>query len=67
MKAVSGREMCRALERKGWVLVRTRGSHRRYERTGSPPITVPVHGNETLKTGLQHAIMRAAGLTESDL
>jgi len=42
MKAVSGREFCKALERRGWTLVRTRGSHRRYEKAGYPPITVPV-------------------------
>lgn len=67
MKAVSGRELCRALERNGWVLVRTRDSHRRYERPGSPPLTVPVHGNATLKAKPQHVLMKAAGLTEADL
>jgi predicted RNA binding protein YcfA (HicA-like mRNA interferase family) len=67
MKAVSGRELCRALERNGWVLVRTRGSHRRYERPGSPPVTVPVHGNDTLKAKLQRVIMKATGLTAADL
>ncbi len=67
MKAVSGRELCRALERQGWILVRTRGSHRRYEKVDHPPITVPVHGNKSLKKGLQQAIMKASGLTENDL
>jgi predicted RNA binding protein YcfA (HicA-like mRNA interferase family) len=30
MKAVSGRELARILERKGWQLVRVRGSHHFY-------------------------------------
>jgi predicted RNA binding protein YcfA (HicA-like mRNA interferase family) len=67
MKAVSGKDMCKALHRQGWILVRVRGSHHRYEKTGFPPVTVPFHGNQTLKAGLQQAIMRTAGLTEADL
>ncbi len=67
MKAVSGKELCSILERLGWTLIRTRGSHRRYEKTGFPPITVPVHGNRTLDRGLQKAIMKATGITEDDL
>jgi predicted RNA binding protein YcfA (HicA-like mRNA interferase family) len=67
MKAVSGKEMCRILERNGWVLTRVRGSHHRYAKEGRPPITVPVHGNRSLKTGTQHEIMRQAGLSDADL
>jgi predicted RNA binding protein YcfA (HicA-like mRNA interferase family) len=67
MKAVSGKEMCRILERHGWVCTRIRGSHHRYQKQGHPPLVVPVHGNKTLKTGTQHEIMKNAGLTESDL
>jgi predicted RNA binding protein YcfA (HicA-like mRNA interferase family) len=67
MKAVSGEDLCKILERQGWTLVRTRGSHHRYEKAGFPPVTVPVHGNRTLKTGLQKSIMKDAGLTEDDL
>jgi predicted RNA binding protein YcfA (HicA-like mRNA interferase family) len=67
MKAVSGKELCRILERQGRILVRTRGSHHRYEKAGFPPITVPVHGNRSLKIGLQKSIMKTAGLNESDL
>lgn len=67
MKAISGKEMCPVLEKRGWVLARSRGSHFTYEKTGAGSVTVPGHGNKTLKTGLQRAIMKAAGLTEADL
>jgi predicted RNA binding protein YcfA (HicA-like mRNA interferase family) len=67
MNALTGREMARILERKGWTLVRIRSSHHRYEKAGHAPVTVPVHAGQTLKIGLQRAIMKAAGLTENDL
>jgi predicted RNA binding protein YcfA (HicA-like mRNA interferase family) len=67
MKAVSGKEMCRILEGKGWICTRIRGSHHRYEREGSSAVIVPVHRNKSLKAGTQHAIMKHAGLTEDDL
>jgi predicted RNA binding protein YcfA (HicA-like mRNA interferase family) len=67
MKPVSGKQMCKALERKGWVLVRIKSSHHRYEKAGHAPITVPVHGNQTLKPKTQRSIMKEAGLTDSDL
>lgn len=68
MKRVSGKDMCRALERLGWTLVRTRGSHHIYKQPGNPVlINVPVHGHQTLKLGTQHGIMRDAELTDHDL
>jgi predicted RNA binding protein YcfA (HicA-like mRNA interferase family) len=60
--------MCRILEKKGWVRVRTRSSHYAYQQPGDPAtVIVPVHGNRDLKPGTQRAIMRDAGLTEDDL
>jgi predicted RNA binding protein YcfA (HicA-like mRNA interferase family) len=67
VKAVSGKELCKALERLGWQRTRIRGSHHVYKKPGSPPVSVPVHGNRTLKTGIQRAIVKAAGLSEADL
>ncbi|MDP9375229.1 MAG: type II toxin-antitoxin system HicA family toxin [Chloroflexota bacterium] len=66
MKAVSGRELGRILERHGWRLLRVRGSHHLYGK-GASRIVVPVHGNQTLKAGLQRDLMKQAGLTEEDL
>ena len=67
MKAVSGKELCRALERRGWLLDRVRGSHHVYKDPSGGHVSVPVHGNKTLKPGTQRAIMKDAGLTEADL
>ena len=67
MKALSGREICKVLERKGWTLIRTRSSHHIYGKPGARSIPVPVHGNRTLKGGTQRGIMKQAGLAEDDL
>jgi predicted RNA binding protein YcfA (HicA-like mRNA interferase family) len=67
VKAVSGKEFCKALERKGWTLDRVSGSHHIYTRPGHAPVSVPVHGNDTLGTGLQRKLMKQTGITDSDL
>ena len=68
MKRVTGQEMCRALERAGWTLVRIRSSHFIYDRAGAVrPIPVPVHGNKALRPGTQRSIMRQAGLSDADM
>ena len=67
MKRVSGKRFCKALERAGWELDRISGSHHIYKRPGMPMASVPVHGNEDLKTGTQRALMRDTGLTDDDL
>jgi predicted RNA binding protein YcfA (HicA-like mRNA interferase family) len=66
MKAISGKEMCRILERHGRELVHIKGSHHKY-RKGNQRVGVPVRGNQTLKTGMQKGIMEQAELTEADL
>jgi predicted RNA binding protein YcfA (HicA-like mRNA interferase family) len=63
VKALSGKEFARMLESQGWALQRVNGSHHIYAKPGSVVrISVPVHGNQTLKTGLQRHLMRLAGL-----
>ena len=68
MRHVSGKHMVKVLKSRGWVHVRTNGSHFHYEHTDFPGvIPVPVHGNRDLKPGTQKDIMRQAGLTHADL
>nr|VFJ46009.1 MAG: Predicted RNA binding protein YcfA, dsRBD-like fold, HicA-like mRNA interferase family [Candidatus Kentron sp. FM]VFJ61201.1 MAG: Predicted RNA binding protein YcfA, dsRBD-like fold, HicA-like mRNA interferase family [Candidatus Kentron sp. FM]VFK13604.1 MAG: Predicted RNA binding protein YcfA, dsRBD-like fold, HicA-like mRNA interferase family [Candidatus Kentron sp. FM] len=68
MKTISGKRMSALLQRKGWYLVRTTGSHHIFVHPGSNlRISVPVHGNHDLKAGLQRTIMRQADLTENDI
>jgi predicted RNA binding protein YcfA (HicA-like mRNA interferase family) len=65
LKAYSGKEVCRLLEQGGWQLRRVKGSHHIYSKPGERfIITVPVHGNQSLKPGLQRAIFKMARLAE---
>lgn len=54
---ISGKEMVAFLERRGFRLVRIRGSHHFLAR-GGQRTTVPVHGNRPLKTGTLRSILR---------
>ena len=68
MKAVSGKDFAKLLERHGWDLKRVHGSHHIYTKTDDPArISVPIHGNHSLKTGLLKHLMKLAGLSETDL
>jgi predicted RNA binding protein YcfA (HicA-like mRNA interferase family) len=51
LRRVSGKQMCKALERKGWLRKRINGSHHIYVSPDHPGtiVSVPVHENETLK------------------
>lgn len=68
MKSVSGKELARLLEQRGWSLLRIHGSHHIYGKTGSVVrLSVPTHGNKPLKVGLLKHLLKMAALQESDL
>jgi predicted RNA binding protein YcfA (HicA-like mRNA interferase family) len=68
MKAISGKQMCKILGAKGWTLARVTGNHHIFVTSGqNVRISVPVHGNQDLKIGLQRALMRLAGIREDEL
>jgi predicted RNA binding protein YcfA (HicA-like mRNA interferase family) len=68
MKSVSGKDLCKVVEKKGWNLKRITGSHHIYSKDGVQAIlSIPVHGNQDLPIGTLRAIMRDGGLTEQDL
>jgi predicted RNA binding protein YcfA (HicA-like mRNA interferase family) len=68
VKSVSGKDFARLLEKKGWDLQRTKGSHHIFAKAGSPArISVPIHGNIPLKIGLLKHLMKVAGIDESEL
>jgi len=68
MKAVSGRELARVVERKDWVLLRVHGSHHIYGKAGSVVrLSIPIHGNKPLKIGLLRHLMKLAEIQESEL
>ena len=64
LPVVNGRKAMRALERAGFYLDDTEGSHHtmRHPESGRRA-SVPVHAGRDLKPGTLHAIIREAGLT----
>jgi len=67
MKIVSGGHFCRVLRKKGWVHLRSKGSHQTWGRSGFSDVTVPVHAGKDLGRGLLATLLRQTGLTEADL
>lgn len=69
LPAISGKQLIKILERKGYAQMRTRGSHvRLYPPDFSPnlkKVTVPLH--KKLKVGTLFGIMKDTGLTIEDL
>jgi predicted RNA binding protein YcfA (HicA-like mRNA interferase family) len=68
MKGVSGKDFAKTLERHGWKLLRVQGSHHIYGRAGSNVrLSVPIHGNQTLKIGMLKHFMKMASLNDEDV
>jgi predicted RNA binding protein YcfA (HicA-like mRNA interferase family) len=68
MKAVSGREFARIVERRGWQLLRIAGSHHIYGRPGSVVrLSIPIHGNRPLKIGLLRHLAKLAEISDDEV
>ena len=68
MKSISGKQLCKIVEREGWTLKKITGSHYIYEKPNEDKIiSIPVHRNQDLKLGTLKSIMKIAQLSESDL
>ncbi len=65
---ISGIDLIKRLQYRGFVVVRQKGSHIRLEKNtpeGTIKITVPNH--PTLKKGTLHRILKDAGLQSEDI
>jgi predicted RNA binding protein YcfA (HicA-like mRNA interferase family) len=63
---VSGKEMCKILEKLGFKKIHQVGSHVRYVHSDGRRTVVSVHGNEELSVGLIKEIMRQVELSRED-
>ncbi len=59
---MNGKQVIKLLEKEGWKLDRTTGSHHLLEKDGKV-VPVPVHGTADLGKGLIAAIQRQTGVT----
>ena len=61
------RDAIRLIERDGWFLVRTRGSHRQYKHPVKRGlVTVPGARSDDLPPGTWSSVLKQAGLTRED-
>ncbi len=68
MKAISGREFARLVERRGWRLLRVASSHHIYGKPGSVVrLSIPIHANRPLKIGLLRHLAKLAEISDDDL
>lgn len=57
------REAIRLVEKNGWYLVRTKGSHRQYKHSSKKGlVTIAGKPNSDLATGTANSILKQAGL-----
>lgn len=64
LAGISGRKAAAAFRRAGYRPVRQTGSHMILERSGSPPLVIPMH--HAVAPFLLRAQIRRAGLTEAE-
>lgn len=64
---LTARDIVRVLERRGFVLSRTSGSHCIYKSATGNRATVPVHSGKTLHPKVLQSILRDADMTPDDL
>ena len=65
---LTGRELMRALERLGWLVVTQKGSHaqlRHPSRSGR--VTVPLHAGEVIGPALLRSILSQAAVSVDEL
>lgn len=57
------RDLLRLIEKDGWELARTRGSHRQFRHPSKPGlVTVPGHPSDEVAPGTLNSILKQAGL-----
>jgi predicted RNA binding protein YcfA (HicA-like mRNA interferase family) len=67
LPTLKAREVIRALERAGWYLDHTTGSHYILRHPARPVrIPVPYHGNRDIKRAILRSILRQAGLADEE-
>ena len=64
---ISGKELCKILEKLGFEKIYGKGSHVRFKHSDGRRTVVPVHGNEELGPGLLTAILNQCKITREEL
>lgn len=63
---ISGKELCKILEKIGFEKTYGKGSHVRFKHTDGRRTVIPVHGNEKLGKGLILEILKQIKLSKEE-
>lgn len=63
---ISGRKLCKILEKLGFEKIYGKGSHIRYKHPDGRRTVVPVHSNEEIGIGLLREILRQIKLSREE-
>ena len=63
---ISGKKMCKIVEKLGFQKIHQRGSHVRYIHNDGRKTLIPVHGNEEISIGLLSDILKQIDLTREE-
>lgn len=63
---ISGRKLCKILEKLGFEKVYGKGSHIRFKHPDERRTVVPVHGNEEIGVSLLREILRQIKLSRDE-
>jgi len=63
---ISGRKLCKILERLGFEKIHQVGSHARYKHPDGRITVVPVHGNEEVGKGLLGEILKQTKISRKE-
>jgi len=63
---ISGKKLCKILERLGFEKIHQVGSHARYKHPDGRITVVPVHGNEELGKGLLGEILKQTKISRKE-
>jgi predicted RNA binding protein YcfA (HicA-like mRNA interferase family) len=66
LRRVTGRQVLKALQRAGFFLIRSKGSHHFVRHPDGRATVVPIHGGETLGPGLFNQILKDAEIERDD-
>ena len=64
---ISGRELCKVLEKIGFVKIYGKGSHVRFKHSDGRRTVIPIHSNEKLGKGLLLEILKQIKITKEEL
>lgn len=63
---LSSKELCKFLEKEGFIAIRQKGSHRFYKHQDGRATVVPMHSNKDIKRSLLHAILDEIRVTREE-